>query len=94
MLPAACTSFDGMMHTLGSYWRRIHLLNIPVLLFAVIHSIGLGSHYLGAWEHSWLHWLAVLGLSVMTLGVLLLRWRWVWSLFSLERFYAPIYPSK
>lgn len=59
MLPAACTSFDWMMIALGHYWRQIHLLSIPALLLGVIHTIWLGSNYLGEFTGSETDWLSI-----------------------------------
>jgi uncharacterized protein len=93
MLPAACTSFDGMIKALGPWWRRIHLLTIPALILGVIHTLLLGSYYLGEWSVSWQQWFAVVVLSSLTLGALLIRLRWFWSLLSLERLYVSAFPS-
>jgi hypothetical protein len=94
MLPAACTSFDRMAIVLGKYWRRIHLLNVPALILCTLHTIWLGSHYLGGLDWSWQNWLAVFLLAGTTICVLLVRLRCFWLLFSLERFYAPIIKAK
>lgn len=94
MLPAACTSFDRMAIVLGKYWRRIHLLNVPALILCTLHTIWLGSRYLGGLDWSWRHWLAVFLLAGTTICVLLVRLRCFWLLFSLERFYAPITKAK
>jgi uncharacterized protein len=59
MLPAACTSFTWMMIALGQYWRQIHLLSIPALLLGVIHTIWLGSNYLGEFTGSETDWLSI-----------------------------------
>lgn len=94
ILPSACTSFDWMMRALGKNWRRIHLLSIPALILCVIHAILRGSHYLGSFELSWSNWASVILLTVITICVLLIRWRCFWALLSLEKFYAPIPKSK
>jgi len=47
MFPAAVTSSDHWQKKLGQHWRKIHLLSIPALIFAVSHTVLLGSHYLG-----------------------------------------------
>lgn len=93
MAPAACTSFDWIMQRWGRQWRWIHWLNIPALILAVGHTLWLGSHYLGALELSHLQQLCVGGLVSLTVLVLLARQRWVWLLFRLERFYAPVQKS-
>lgn len=90
MLPAACTSYDRLMVAMGSYWRSLHLLAIPALILAGCHAIVLGSHYLGALDAAWNHRLSTILLVLMLLGVLGIRLRWVWSLLSLEKFYAPV----
>jgi sulfite exporter TauE/SafE len=92
MLPAALTSFDAAQKRLGQRWRAVHLLAIPALILVAIHSILIGSHYLGAglgagqvsaWNKG-----AVGLLSFAVLGVFLIRWRWIWSLLSWEKFYV------
>ncbi len=94
MTPAAATSCDRAVRGLGQYWRWIHLLNVPALILAVGHTLWLGSHYLGALEISKSQITSALLLAGVTLFVLLVRQRWIWSLLSLERFYAPILKSK
>ncbi len=71
--PAALTSFDSVQQSLGKLWRRIHLLSVPALILAAIHTILLGSHYLGSFQTTWENQLAVLLLGVVTLAVLLVR---------------------
>jgi uncharacterized protein len=73
MTPAALTSFDSMRHKLGKYWRRIHLLGVPALIFTTIHAVMTGSHYLGTLSMTWVNQLAVMVLAIVTLIVLLLR---------------------
>lgn len=82
MTPAALTSFDWMVKRLGKYWRLLHLLTVPALVLAAVHTILIGSTYLGNLEWTPLQklWSALLGIAV--LGVLLVRSRWVWSLLS------------
>jgi hypothetical protein len=70
MTPAAITSFDGMVAKLGKYWRYLHLLSIPALLLSVIHTIAIGSHYLGAMELQISNWTASI-LCVSITGMLL-----------------------
>ena len=71
--PAALTSFDSLQKSLV-YWRQIHLLSVPALLLAAIHTAIVGSHYLGSSQFTWENKLATLLLGVVTLFVLLLRW--------------------
>jgi hypothetical protein len=90
--PAALTSFDRMQQLLGKRWRQIHLLGVPAVLLSAIHAVLIGSHYLGGLESTWGNKLQVVLLGVVTLCVLLVRSRWIWSILSLEKFYVP--PSK
>jgi sulfite exporter TauE/SafE len=88
MTPAAITSTDWMVQKLGRHWRSLHLLAVPALLLAAIHTVLIGSHYLGSLEstHSGKVMSAVCG--VMVLLVVAVRWRWLWQLFGLEKFYV------
>jgi uncharacterized protein len=88
MTPVALTSFDAMVQRLGKYWRWIHTLAIPVLLLAVSHTVLMGSHYLGNLDWSIANQLQTGVAIALTVGIFLIRWRWVWSLFSLEKFYV------
>ncbi|MGF1492212.1 MAG: sulfite exporter TauE/SafE family protein [Microcoleaceae cyanobacterium] len=88
MTPAALTSFDWLQSSLGKTWRKIHLLTVPALLLGVVHIILNGSHYLGGFDLTLAHQLRVGGLATMTLGILLVRSRWAWSLLSVEKFYV------
>ncbi|WP_083602346.1 sulfite exporter TauE/SafE family protein [Hydrococcus rivularis] len=90
--PAACTSFDYWQKMLGKRWRQIHLLCVPALGLAVIHTLLLGSHYLGELNWDWGDRWRSVGLVAIAGGVLLLRWRLFWLLFSLDKFY--IRPNK
>ncbi len=89
MVPLALTSFNRAQIRLGHHWRRLHLLSIPIFGLAVTHTLLLGSSYLGGFERSTRHWLAVVALVGLALLALLLRWRQFWSLLSLEKYYAP-----
>ncbi|NJL63441.1 MAG: sulfite exporter TauE/SafE family protein [Methylacidiphilales bacterium] len=75
MTPAALTSFDSMQKYLGKYWRKIHLLGVPALIFTAIHAVVIGSHYLGALQTNWWHQFATILLGMVIVGVLLLRFR-------------------
>jgi len=50
--PAALTSFDRFQSYLGKRWR-LHLLGVPALLLSGIHTVLIGSHYLGELEWTW-----------------------------------------
>jgi uncharacterized protein len=73
MTPAALTSFDRLQKSLGENWRKIHLLSVPALIFAVIHSILIGSHYLGSSRFNWVNQSAIVLLVVVSCGVMILR---------------------
>lgn len=88
MTPAAFTSFDSLQKALGKRWRQIHLLTVPALMLCTIHAVLIGTHYLGALTISWQNRVFAGILILMTLGVLLVRCRWFWSLLSLEKFYG------
>ena len=89
MAPAALTSFDRAQRWLGAGWRRLHLLTVPALLLAVLHTVLIGASYLGAMQPSWVNQGLSLAISAIALVVLLLRTRGFWSLLSLEKFYVP-----
>jgi uncharacterized protein len=88
MLPLTVTSFDRAQKWLGKGWRSLHLLSIPALILGVMHTILVGSHYLGALQLSDFNRGATVTLGAIGVMVLLIRYRWVWSLLGLERFYA------
>ncbi|NEO12299.1 MULTISPECIES: sulfite exporter TauE/SafE family protein [unclassified Moorena] len=87
--PAALTSFDYLQKALGKRWRWIHLLSIPALVLAAIHTVMIGSSYLGELAWTGNQQLRAVSLGIITLGVLLVRSRIVWSGLSLEKFYLP-----
>ena len=92
MIPAACTSFDFLQKSLGKRWRQIHLLSVPALLLSAIHTVMIGSHYLGALRLSWQNQLVTVLLGIITVSVLLVRSRYFWLYLHLEKFYVP--PNK
>lgn len=92
MLPAVCTSFDFLQKSLGKRWRQIHLLSVPALLLSAIHTVMIGSHYLGAFRLGWQNQLAAVFLGIIIFGVLLVRSRCFWLYLHLEKFYVP--PNK
>jgi len=89
MTPAALTSFDRIQSYLGKRWRQIHLLSIPAVILSVIHTVLIGSHYLGGLDWNWSNKLWTLLLGFVMLLVLLVRSRSFWSILSLEKFYVP-----
>lgn len=88
MTPAAITSSDWMMQKLGKYWRSLHLLAVPALLLAAIHTILIGAHYLGSMESSHSGKITSAICGVLILLVIAVRWRWLWRLVGLEKFYV------
>ncbi len=76
MTPAALTSSDWMVTKLGRTWRYLHLLSVPALVLASIHTIAIGANYLGAVEWTSKNWVLTILCAAMTLGTLLIRsWR-------------------
>jgi sulfite exporter TauE/SafE len=75
MIPLALTSFNWAQQKMGPYWRRLHLLSLPICMLAVIHTLLLGSSYLGDFEPSTQNWMAASILGGVTLLTLLIRWR-------------------
>ena len=88
IIPAALTSFDPLQKALGNHWRRIHLLTLPGFLLGTIHAVITGSHYLGELGWSWQHQLRTISLVGLAMGVLMMRSRYFWRLFSLGGFYT------
>jgi uncharacterized protein len=88
MAPAAFTSFNWAQQRLGKMWRLLHLLSIPALILAALHTILIGSHYLGAMQLTRSNQILTGLLGGIAIGVLLVRDRWIWSLLSLEKFYV------
>ncbi len=87
MTPAALTSFDGMARRLGPHWRRIHLLTVPALILAALHTLLLGSSYLGNLEWTLANQVKAGILGVLLLIVLGLQSRPLWLLFAQGKSY-------
>jgi uncharacterized protein len=92
MTPAAITSCDRAQKFLGTRWRQIHLLGIPATILSVVHAVLIGSHYLGSVSQTNLVYAVLLG--VATGGVLLVRSRWFWSIFHIEKYYVAARKSE
>jgi DMSO/TMAO reductase YedYZ heme-binding membrane subunit len=73
MTPAALTSSDWMVNKLGKAWRYLHLLSVPALILASVHTIAIGSNYLGAMEWTPKNWILTILCGVITAGTLLMR---------------------
>jgi uncharacterized protein len=89
LLPAALTSFDRAQIYLGHNWRRLHLLGVPALLLATMHGIMTGASYLGTVQVTFEHQVRSIIFCTVILLVLLMRWQWLWSLWSVAKFYTP-----
>lgn len=89
MLPAAITSSDRAIQKLRQSWRKIHLLTVPALILAIIHTILIGSHYLGDLELSLDSKLRVLIIILLGTAVLLLRSPLIWAIFGRRQNYVP-----
>lgn len=87
MTPLALTSFDAIVQRLGRYWRWLHLLSVPAFVLCTVHTVLIGSSYLGAIEWTATNELLSGLLGMVTLIVLLIRFRWVWSLLGLKKVY-------
>jgi hypothetical protein len=89
LVPAAGTSFDAMVKSLGPRWRTLHLLTVPALGLAVLHACLVGSSYLGdPQQNSWRDW-RVAGLVTWLGVVLCLRSRRIWAILGLKHYYTP-----
>lgn len=73
MLPAAVTSSDRWQQKLGRYWRKIHLLTVPALILAVVHTVLSGSHYLGNLQLTGSNQIRTVILIILGISVLLVR---------------------
>lgn len=89
MLPAALTSSDRLQRSLGQRWRKIHLLTVPALIFAVGHTVLLGSNYLGDLQLSLESKLRVGVILLLTLVTFMLRTPWCWKLIGQSKSYTP-----
>ncbi|MEO0834796.1 MAG: sulfite exporter TauE/SafE family protein [Cyanobacteria bacterium J06642_3] len=73
MAPAAVTSSDRLQASLGQRWRQIHLLTVPALIFAVSHTVLLGSHYLGDLQLSFSGKLRAVTVLLLAVVILIMR---------------------
>ncbi len=79
MLPAAVTSFDSMVQRLGKLWYWLHWLTIPAWIFALGHTVLLGSRYLGSLDWNQTVWWRTGALVAVGVIVLLVRQGWLWQ---------------
>jgi sulfite exporter TauE/SafE len=73
MTPAALTSFDMMVTKLGKAWRYLHLLSVPALVLASVHTIAIGSNYLGVVDLTAKNWILASLCGAITVIILGLR---------------------
>ncbi len=83
LLPLALTSFDRFVQL--KWWRWVHRLAMPALILAVIHTLLMGSRYLGNLEWMTVNKLQTSILLMVTLGIFLLRSQWVKSILSSKK---------
>jgi uncharacterized protein len=89
VLPPLCTSFDRCVSFLGAQqWRKIHLLSLPGLALALMHTLLLGSNYLGNPELTPRQWNHTLLLLLTTVIVMTIRSSAVWRWFGQEARYT------
>lgn len=89
LLPPLFTSFDRCIQFLGrDRWRNIHLLSIPGILLALLHTVLLGSNYLGNPELTQRQWNHTLLLLLTTLVIMAIRSATVWRWFGQEARYT------
>lgn len=88
MTPLTLTSFDAIVQRFGRYWRWLHLLSVPTLILCAVHTILIGSSYLGNVDWTASNELLSLLLGLITLIVLCIRFRWVWSLLGVGKVYT------
>jgi uncharacterized protein len=89
MFPAAITSSDRWQKKLGQRWRKIHLLTVPALIFAIAHTVLIGSHYLGDLQLSFSSQLRVVVVILLGIGVLLGRSPFFWTILGHKNNYIP-----
>jgi uncharacterized protein len=86
LLLPALTSHNRWMGQ--KWWRWVHWLAVPALALGVAHTILMGSRYLGNLEWTIANQLQTVMLLGVTLGVFLVRSRFIWSILSVERYYG------
>jgi len=62
-----------MVTKLGKAWRYLHLLSVPALVLASVHTIAIGSNYLGAVDWTPKNWILAILCGTITLATLALR---------------------
>ena len=77
--PAAVTSFRLFQQKLGKKWRQIHLLSVPALALAVLHTVLIGPHYMAQFQIEITDHLRTYAIVIVTLLVFLVRRKMFWS---------------
>jgi len=85
MAPAAVTSFQSMQRKLGKKWRQIHLLTVPSLGIAVLHTVLIGPHYLANLNVDMIDHARTYAVIAVGIIVILLRRKAVWSMLKLDK---------
>jgi sulfite exporter TauE/SafE len=89
LTPAALTSFDQAQKLLGKQWRSLHLLTLPALGCAALHTLLVGSHYLGRLQMTGTNRGAIGILIVTVISVFLVRCPSAWRGLGVEKWYSP-----
>ena len=84
MTPAAITSFRRFQQQLGKKWRQIHLLTVPALALAVLHTVLIGPHYMGETTLQIIDHLRIYGILLVGVLVFLMRRPIFWSVLGLS----------
>ncbi len=91
VLPPLFTSFDRAVRVLGvQQWRKIHQLGLWGFVLALMHTLLLGSNYLGNPELTPRQWNHTLLLLLTTVIILAIRSQRVWQWFGQEARYTGV----
>ena len=85
MTPAAVTSFQFFQKKLGKKWRQIHLLTVPSLALAVLHTVLVGPHYMATTSLNAIDYIRIFGVIIGGILVLLMRRKIFWSTLGLSK---------
>ena len=85
MTPAAVTSFQFFQKKLGKQWRQIHLLTVPSLALAVLHTVLVGPHYLATTSLNAIDYIRIFGVIIGGILVLLMRKKAFWTTLGLNK---------
>ncbi|BAZ44113.1 conserved membrane protein [Chondrocystis sp. NIES-4102] len=85
MTPAAITSFQSLQRKLGKTWRQIHLLTVPALALAVLHTVLVGPHYMLEFKMEFLDHIRTYCVVLVGVLVLLMRKQIFWSVLGLNK---------